>query len=238
MLAPSAGHGPVILIIPGSGPTDRNGNSPIGVGAAYRLLAEGLVERGVSTVRVDKRGMFGSAGAVAEANAVTIADYVADVHAWTTVIRQQTKAACVWLLGHSEGGLVALAAGKNQKDLCGLILVATPGRPMGEVIRDQLKANPANARLLAEALPAIDALDAGKHRLLQCGCAHRPFHLDTRAVGGIAVSEIIVAARGPRDSGIPGSREKIRGCAAQVFTVGDARSYAEVRNRRQTIRSI
>jgi len=163
MLAPSAGHGPVILIIPGSGPTDRNGNSPIGVAAAsYRLLAEGLVERGVTTVRVDKRGLAGSAGAVADGNAVTIADYVADVHAWTTVIRQQTKAACVWLLGHSEGGLVALAAGRNQQDLCGLILVATPGRPMGEVIRDQLKANPANAPLLAEALPAIDALEAGK----------------------------------------------------------------------------
>jgi pimeloyl-ACP methyl ester carboxylesterase len=164
MLAPPAGHGPVMLIIPGSGPTDRDGNSPAGVAAAsYRLLAEGLVECGVTTVRVDKRGMFGSAAAVADANAVTIADYAADVDAWISVIRQQTKAACVWLLGHSEGGLVAMAAAKIQQDLCGLILVAAPGRPIGGVIRDQLKANPANLPILAQALSAIDALEAGRN---------------------------------------------------------------------------
>ena len=33
---------------------------------------------------------------------------------------------------------------------------------MGEVIRGQLKANPANAPLLSQALPAIDSLEAGK----------------------------------------------------------------------------
>jgi pimeloyl-ACP methyl ester carboxylesterase len=73
-----------------------------------------------------------------------------------------TGASCVWLLGHSEGGLVAMAAAKNQSDICGLILVSTAGRPMGEVLREQLKANPANAPLLDQALPAIADLEAGK----------------------------------------------------------------------------
>jgi len=164
MLSPVAGQGPVALIIPGSGPTDRDGNSPLGVKAAtYRLLAEGLATRGVISVRIDKRGTFGSAAAAPDGNAVTIADYVADVQAWTTVIRQRTGASCVWLLGHSEGGLVAMVAAKNSKDFCGLVLVSAAGRPMGEVIRDQLKSNPANAPLLGQALPAIDALEAGRH---------------------------------------------------------------------------
>src|SRR5688572_2979729 len=67
---------PVVLIIPGSGPTDRNGNNPLGVTAApYRLLAEGLAGRGISSVRIDKRGMFGSKAAIPDANKVTIADY-------------------------------------------------------------------------------------------------------------------------------------------------------------------
>jgi uncharacterized protein len=155
-------RGPVVLIIPGSGPTDRDGNSPAGVlAASYRLLAEGLAAHGVTSVRIDKRGMFGSAAASADANAVTIPDYVADVRAWTRVISERTKASCVWLLGHSEGGLVAMAAAKNP-DVCGLLLVAAPGRPMGEIIREQLKANPANAPLLSQAFPALDALEAGK----------------------------------------------------------------------------
>ena len=163
ILTPDGGHGAVILIIPGSGPTDRDGNSPAGVLAApYRLLAEGLGALGVTSVRIDKRGMFGSSAAIADANAVTLPDYVADVQAWTRVIRERTKTPCVWLLGHSEGGLVAMAAAKNP-DVCGLLLVAAPGRPLGEIIREQLKANPANAPLLTQALPAIDALEAGKH---------------------------------------------------------------------------
>jgi pimeloyl-ACP methyl ester carboxylesterase len=163
MLSPSTGRGAVVLIIPGSGPTDRDGNSTGGILAApYRLLAEALVARGVTTVRIDKRGLAGSAGATPDGNAVTINDYVSDVHAWTAVIRQQTSASCVWLLGHSEGGLVAMAAAKNQPDICGLILVSTAGRPMGEVLREQLKANPANAPLLDQALPAIADLEAGK----------------------------------------------------------------------------
>jgi uncharacterized protein len=162
LLAPQAGGGPVILIIPGSGPTDRDGNNPAGVLAApYRLLAEGLAAQGIASVRIDKRGMFGSAAATPDANAVTINDYVSDVQAWTRLIRELTKAPCVWLLGHSEGGLVAMAAAKNS-DICGLLLVAAPGRPLGEIMREQLQANPANAPVLDQALPAIDALEGGK----------------------------------------------------------------------------
>lgn len=151
------------LIIPGSGPTDRDGNNPLGVKAAtYRLLAEGLADHGIASVRIDKRGMFASAAAIPDANAVTIADYVADTAQWISAARAATGASCVWLIGHSEGGLVALAAAGEVSDLCGLVLVAAPGRPMGEVIRTQLRGNPFNAPLLAPAEAAIDALTAGE----------------------------------------------------------------------------
>jgi uncharacterized protein len=74
---------PVAIIIPGSGPTDRDGNNPLGVTAAsYRLLAEALSAKGVSTIRVDKRGMFGSSAAAADADNVRMSDYAADVRAW------------------------------------------------------------------------------------------------------------------------------------------------------------
>ena len=156
-------QGPVALIIPGSGPTDRDGNNPFGLRAAsYRLLAEGLFHQGVNTVRIDKRGMFGSAAAVDDPNAVIIADYVADTDAWVKAIRAATGAPCVWLIGHSEGGLVALAAAQQVNNLCGLVLVAAAGRPMGDVLKSQLRANPANAPLIGAADAAIDQLAAGQ----------------------------------------------------------------------------
>lgn len=159
-----AGKGaPVVVIIPGSGPTDRDGNNPLGVTAQpYRLLAEALAAQGVSTIRVDKRGMFGSKAAIANANNVTIANYASDAHAWARVARVKSGAKCAWLLGHSEGGLVALAAGQDKKDLCGIISVSGPGRKLGLILREQLRANPANAPLLSPAMAAIDELEAGR----------------------------------------------------------------------------
>lgn len=154
---------PVVLIIPGSGPTDRDGNNALGIKAApYKLLAEELAAKGVTTVRIDKRGMFGSSSAVPDANAVTINDYARDAQAWVDAIRAETRAKCVWLLGHSEGGLVALAAAQQDAAICGLVLVATAGRPLGEVLKGQLRANPANAPLLDQATAAIDTLAAGR----------------------------------------------------------------------------
>jgi alpha-beta hydrolase superfamily lysophospholipase len=159
-----AGKGtPVVLIIPGSGPTDRDGNNPLGVTAApYRMLAEGLAKRGISSVRIDKRGLFGSKAAIPDANHVTIADYANDAHAWVKSARAATGAPCVWILGHSEGALVALTAGQKTDGICGVITVSGPGRKLGTVMRDQLQGNPAIAAMLQPALAALDSLEAGK----------------------------------------------------------------------------
>ncbi len=132
-------NAPVVLLIPGSGPTDRNGDNPAGVsGGVYRQLSQLLATRGIATLRIDKRGMFGSKSAIADANAVRIADYVADVRGWTTFLQARGKR-CLWLAGHSEGGIVALAAAQQPTGICGLILLAAPGRPLAAVLRAQLK---------------------------------------------------------------------------------------------------
>jgi uncharacterized protein len=154
---------PIVLIVPGSGPTDRDGNNPMGVKAQpYKLLAEALAEQGIATVRVDKRGMFGSIAA-GDPNAVSVEQYAQDYRAWIDSLRAQTGRDCIFLLGHSEGALMVSAAAEGRKDVCGLILVSGMGRKFGDVIREQLRANPANAPLLDQAFAAINELEAGRH---------------------------------------------------------------------------
>ena len=155
---------PVVLVVPGSGPTDRDGNNPLGVTAApYRLLAEALADRGVSSVRIDKRGLGGSKGAVADGNKVTITDYATDTHNWVAAIQKQTGNSCVWVLGHSEGALIALAAAQQPNGICGVIRVSGAGRKLSDVIRDQLSSNAAFAPELDSAFTALQALEHGEH---------------------------------------------------------------------------
>ncbi|WP_256979831.1 alpha/beta hydrolase [Burkholderia sp. AU16741] len=121
-----------------------------------------MLGQGIASVRIDKRGMYGSASAIADADDVTIDDYAADVRAWVAAIRARTGARRVWVLGHSEGGWVALSAARQTADIGGLILVATPGRPLGQVLARQLQSTPANAGVLRNAMSILESLEAGK----------------------------------------------------------------------------
>ena len=154
---------PLVLMIPGSGPTDRDGNGPNGLNTnAYKMLAEELFSEGISTVRVDKHGMFSSA-ASGNANAVSLEHYTSDYGAWVETLLNDGSRSCVYILGHSEGGVMAMAAAIGRDDICGLVLLATPGRPLDQVLIEQLEANPANAPILDEALQAIALLKQGDH---------------------------------------------------------------------------
>ena len=162
-LAAGPADAPVVLILPGSGPTDRDGNNRFGVAAnSYRLVAEALAVKGLSSARIDKRGLLGSKGAVADPNKVTLSDYAADVASWVKVLKDKTRQRCIWVAGHSEGGTIALAAASDP-DICGLILISTPGRGYDTLIHEQLAANPANAPIMADVDAALAALARGEH---------------------------------------------------------------------------
>jgi uncharacterized protein len=163
MLSPEkSGAKTVVLIIPGSGPTDFDGNGPFIKASTYKLMAEELEQGGITSLRLDKRGMFSSSAAIPDANSVSMADYAQDVHVWIDVIKKSSRASCVWLLGHSEGALVALVAAQKPENICGLVLAASPGRPMSDVLREQMKTYAKTKKVLDQALAAIDALEAGK----------------------------------------------------------------------------
>ena len=159
-----APQGDTVLIIPGSGPIDRDGNGGPGLQTdTYRLIAGALETHGIGSVRIDKRGLFGSAQATSNPDDVTLARYADDISAWIRVIRGRANLSCVWLLGHSEGGLIAITYAVRAPDtVCGVVLAATPGRPLADLIREQFRANPANAPILKDAERIVEDLERGR----------------------------------------------------------------------------
>lgn len=164
LLAPEGPARAVAVILPGSGPTDRNGNSPqFGISAQpYRLLALGLAERGIATVRIDKRGIGESAAAAPSEADLRITAYVEDARVWAAEAAARTGQPCAWLIGHSEGALIALAAVDGHADsICGLILLSGAGRPAGVILREQLGPQLPEP-LKTEAFHVLSELEAGR----------------------------------------------------------------------------
>lgn len=162
---PVAAADHAVVIVPGTGPLDRDGNGPaMNISTdLYKLLAEALEARGIASLRIDKRGFFASQHAVADPADVTIAGYAQDARDW--VERAGGLASCVWLAGHSEGALVALLAAQDPPaSLCGLILMAGPGRPPHEILLEQLGAMPGTAAHLAYMRAFYEDLAAGNPR--------------------------------------------------------------------------
>jgi len=129
---------PAIVIQPGSGPTNRDGNAPGLTNDSLKLLAQALADRGVASVRLDKRGIGDSAGAAIPEIDLRFETFAGDIAAWADAIRERDDVSDVALLGHSEGGhLVTLAA--EMTDVSHLVLVSSPGRPAYDLLRDQLE---------------------------------------------------------------------------------------------------
>ena len=153
------------LIIAGSGPTDRDGNSPGGLKTdAYKQLARGLAKAGIASLRFDKRGVAASstdaAGGPVKETDLTIATTAADAAALAAWLRKQPGIRRVALVGHSEGGLVALLAAKTAK-VDRLVLLAAAGRPLGEVLRAQFSRQPIPEDLNAEIDRVLGVLEKG-----------------------------------------------------------------------------
>lgn len=151
---------PAVLVIAGSGPTDRDGDSIVGVKAGYlALLADDLAASGIASLRYDKRGVAGSKP-VAREDGLTIGSFIddaADVFDW---LAARPDAGPIVVIGHSEGGVIALELARRRPSIAGLVLVATPGRPLAETLRDQLAGYPELLR--ARSLEILAQLAAGK----------------------------------------------------------------------------
>ncbi len=152
---------PAVLLLAGSGPTDRDGNSAVpGVKpATLKLIAEGLAAHGIASLRVDKRAIGKSAAAATSEADLRFDTYVDDAVAWAKFLKAQPRVNCLFILGHSEGAQIgALAAAKVP--VRGFISVAGTGQMAGDVIlRQTQNALPA---LFAQVQQIVAQLKEGK----------------------------------------------------------------------------
>ena len=150
---------PVALIIAGSGPTDRNGNNPMMTNNSLKMLAEGLFGNGIASVRYDKRGIGESKDAGLLESDLRFEHYVEDAKNWVDMLAKDTRFSDIIVIGHSEGSLIGMIA--SQKTEVGkFISIAGVGVPAGELLREQLKAQP--PVILNQALPIIEKLEKGE----------------------------------------------------------------------------
>jgi pimeloyl-ACP methyl ester carboxylesterase len=130
----SRGRFPAVLLVGGSGPTDRDetvAGLPI-----FGLLASPLADAGYYVLRYDKRGVGQSGG---RGETATIQDYAEDVRAAIRFLRDRkdVDAKRIVLFGHSEGGLVALLAASRDDDIAGVVLAGVPSGSGAELVLEQ-----------------------------------------------------------------------------------------------------
>lgn len=151
---------PVALLIAGSGPTDRNGNNPMGRNDSLKRLAQALAKRGIASLRYDKRGIGQSQAVAPDESQLSVDAYVADAQAWAQKLKADARFSDLVLIGHSEGALIATLAAPAVEPAA-LISIAGSGRAIDQLLREQLQGRLPPV-LLATAYYLLDELKAGR----------------------------------------------------------------------------
>ena len=156
LLPDEQGKFPVVLIIAGSGPTDRNGNNPMMNNNSLKMLAEDLAANGIASVRYDKRGIGESNAAAGEEKSLRFENYIDDAKAWIELLHQNETFSDIAVIGHSEGSLIGMIA-SQKKEVDKYISLAGIGEPASKTLREQLKSQPDFVTALSS--PILDKLE-------------------------------------------------------------------------------
>jgi len=124
---------PLVIIIAGSGPTDRNGNQSFMKNDMLKKLAERLSENGVATFRYDKRVVKQLKTRTFDKN-IRFDDFVTDAKSVVTYFKPSYSS--IIIAGHSQGSLVGLLACEAGVD--GFISLAGAGNPIDQIILEQI----------------------------------------------------------------------------------------------------
>ena len=158
---PNVDHPPVALLIAGSGSTDRDGNGPDIKPATLKKLSDQLLARNIATLRYDKRGAGGWKPEFGRPEDFRFKDYVDDAASLVNYLRGSGKFSRLVLVGHSEGGLVAILTARRVP-VDRLVLLVTAARRQGDLLKAQLEKKQLAPDVLEPITKAIDAIMAGQ----------------------------------------------------------------------------
>ncbi len=128
---------PLVILIQGSGPTDRDGNQPNMRNHSLRYLAEGLAEENIATFRFDKRLVkLAQQGRLREED-IRFDHFIDDAIAVMEHFQDDKRFSHLVIAGHSEGSLVGMVAANNGADA--FISIAGAGQAIDNVIVEQLR---------------------------------------------------------------------------------------------------
>jgi dienelactone hydrolase len=154
---------PALLLVAGSGPQDRD--ETIGPNRPFRDIAEGLSARGVIVLRYDKRTYAHPDEYMRLQDANVDKEVVDDAVEALSHLRgfAGVDTQRIFVAGHSLGAFLAPEIGARSGQVAGLILLGVPGRPLPDVILDQLHRLGAPAADVAAAQEKVKLLS--RHQL-------------------------------------------------------------------------
>ncbi len=165
---------PAVVLVAGSGPTDRDWCSPLlpGANGSGRLLAEAFADAGMASLRYDKRasGPHAAESARALLGKFSMRSHLQELIAAVGVLagHEAVDATRIAALGNSEGTLHVLHYATSQQEVpfAGVVLAAPPGRSVGDVLLAQLAAQaaqvPGGTELMGTVQAAVTRYAAGQ----------------------------------------------------------------------------
>lgn len=153
---------PVVLIIGGSGPTDRDGNTPLlgSFNNSLKMLATVLADNGIASLRYDKRGIGESMPGQVNQKDLRIEHYIRDAASWIEFLSTNEQFGDVFVIGHSEGSLIGMLAATDTQ-VAGFVSIAGVGRSADELLKEQLTQNIPAPDLANTVSKIIDQLTEG-----------------------------------------------------------------------------
>ena len=152
----------LVIIIAGSGPTDRDGNNPLGSNTdGLKMVARSLDSQNIASFRFDKRGVGKSILPGMKENELVFENYIKDAENIFSYLHDTLGYRDIYFLGHSEGSLIGMIAASHTKAK-GFISVAGAGRPAEVIINEQIQKSNLSDSLKAEVRSIFDKLKNGK----------------------------------------------------------------------------